>query len=132
MANVTYTALRNISSGHVSGTEYPLDFTASRLQRSVRTNNRTPTSLDGSTEVIRYASKVTWDVVVNELEEADMPQWREFLESTDGGETFDFDAYGTDFVPDNVLLCELDTNRYTESRIRTTGYYNLRFRVRVV
>lgn len=130
MGNVTYVAQRNVSNGHVKGVQYSLDFTASRLQRSSIVNNRTLTSLDNSTETLRYYTKVTWNITVNELEETDMPVWREFLDSVDGGESFDFDPYGTDASPDDVRACELESRNYSEIRIGTTDYYNLSFRVR--
>ena len=114
MASVEYTAARNVSAGHSLGVVYDMDFTASRIQRRHQTVRRVARALDGSQETLRYRGDELFDVTVNEVLHADIPLWREFLESVDGGEQFTFDAYGTEVSPDNIENCVMDTNVYTE------------------
>jgi len=131
MASVTYTAKRNISSGHTLSTQYTMDFTMSRADRRHNVYNRQSESLNGTRETLRYYGSEFYDITVNEIEHADLPLWREFIESVDGGETFTIDIYGTEASPDNPVTATLESNYYAEQRIQTTLYYNISFRVRI-
>jgi len=133
MASVTYTAKRNIASGHVLNTEYDLDFTASQLNRMNDTKRIQRMSLNGTTETLRYTGLEYYQVTANEIHIDNIPYFREFLESVDGGETFVFDPYGTAASPDNpISQCILESNSYTEARINTSSYFNISFRIRVL
>lgn len=132
MANVTYTALRTIASGHTANTEYSLDFEPSKLDRSRMMDIKRKQSIDGTIETLRYSGLVYWDITANELDTTNLGYFREFLDSVEAGETFVFDAYGTDASPDNPINCKLDSHRYRESRIGTVHLYRITFKVRVL
>ena len=115
-----------------SGIAYSFDIKTSSRNRSVKSRKAVSESLSGVRETLFNNRIETWSIATPPLAPADMPQIREFIESTMGGETFTFDPYGTVAVPDDPKSCELDSSTYTESEVDFTGYVRVSFNVRVV
>lgn len=129
MASVTYTALRSIIAGHSSGTDYTIDFNAQALDPSYKVVKNTSQSLGGQTEVMRVRKDAFWDITSDYLEQADLAQWKEFLDSVDAGEAFTFDAYGTSASADNPISVERVDDDGAPKRIQAQ-LYTISFKVR--
>jgi hypothetical protein len=115
---ITYIAERGLMAGHVASVEYLLliDFTDDTV-RSVATEKIENRSLSGASEVLRYYSDANWTVVFAPTAIADMAQVREFLASTDGGEPFSIDLYGTGV---SITVMRTDTG-HTETPFSRVG-----------
>lgn len=133
MAAVTYTAKRSLASGHTEGTEYSLDISLSALERRVDTVKDTATSLSGRDETLLHRLDVRWSCTTTYIDSADMPELREFLASTAGGESFTFDPYGTVASPDDPVTVTRQGNGYRERRIAPAlRMYQVAFEVKEV
>lgn len=85
----------------------------------------------GAPEVLLHRREVYLDVRTTSLEEAVMPQWREFLASVEGGELFTFDRYGTIAAPVEPKSVMLVSDDYREAR-EFMFRYRLSFQVRLL
>jgi hypothetical protein len=93
-----------------------------------------------TTETLTFGREVFIDVVALGplgalITEAQMLQWREFLASVEGQETFTFDRYGTLAAPVEPRVAQLDSADYIEERIAgvgNAGLYKLAFRVKLL
>jgi hypothetical protein len=120
------------------GQSYDLEFYSERVDRSVsvKRNQHQPMG-GGRPEVLLMRRETYFDVTVigplgEPLTEAQMPQWREFLASVEGGEIFTFDRYGTVAEPVEPKAVMLASEDYTEDRVAQMRRYRLSFRVRVL
>lgn len=132
MPSITYTAKRSLKSGHSADTEYSIDFDAQVLGKSYKTVKTTQKSLGGQSETMRIRRDAFWDVKTDLLSEADLDDWREFMASTDAGETFTFDPYGTIASPDDAVSVEREDESDGEDRVGDSLYYTISFKVRVL
>lgn len=132
MPYVTYTAVDrgSLLAAHTAGQVYTIEFDAQTLQRSQKRQNHTRTAMNGRTETLRLRKDVTWDVTTVFIEYVDLPEWYEFLDSVDAGETFTLDPYGTVATPDNPLTVELDSDP-SEPREGSGKIYSIQFRAKV-
>lgn len=112
------------------GQSYSIDLSTTVRNRSITSKKNFSESLNGTREVLFHNSVELWAVTLAPLPIASMPQIREFIESTLGGETFTFDPYGTVAVPDDPFTAELVSSTYQENEIQFTGYVNTSFQVR--
>ena len=117
---------------------YDLEFYSERVERSVvvKRSRQQPMG-GGAPEVLVQRREAIIDVTVigplgEPLTEAQMPQWREFLASVEGGEAFTLDRYGTVAVPVESLSCVLESDTYMEERVAQMRRYKLSFQVRVL
>lgn len=129
MTTITYTAKRDLANGHTAGTNYSLDFGAEKLERSQKIIRKQNASLGRLRETIYHGRDQFWDVTTDYIDEADLPLWREWYASVAGGETFQFDAYGTIATPDDPVVVLLDSDTYRETRIGTLMTYQISFRI---
>jgi len=129
MTTITYTAKRDIASGHTAGTNYTIEFGAEKLARSQKVIRHQNASLGQLRETVYLGRDQYWDVTTDFIDESDLPFWREWFASVAGGELFAFDAYGTIAVPDNQENVLLDTETYRESRVGMLRTYRIDFRV---
>jgi len=120
---------------------YNLEFYSEKVDRSVMVKRSVQQPMGGGApEVLTYRRDTFIDVTVLGplgalLTEAQMPQWREFLASVEGGELFTFDRYGTIAAPVEPANAILETTDYTEERIvgaGNAGSYKLSFKVRLL
>lgn len=129
---VTYTAVRSLIGGHSAATDYSLTFKASASERMAKTTRNSQTSLGGQTESLRVRQDVMWEIETNVVLEADIPNWREFLDSVDNCETFTLDLTGTVAVPVDPVSVEMVEDSYSEQRLGLTDNVKIRFKVRVL
>lgn len=117
---------------------YDLEFYTERLDRSVQVSRSTKQPMGGGApEVLLRRRDAFIDVSVigplgEPLTEEQIPQWREFLASVEGGEPFVFDRYGTVAVPVELLTVMLASESYAEERVASRRLYKLAFQVKVV
>lgn len=123
------------------GQSYNLEFYSERVDRSVQVKRSLQQPLGGGApEVLTFRRETYVDLVVLGplgalLTETQMLQWREFLASVEGGETFTFDRYGTIAAPVEAKTAMLASDDYTEERIAgagNAGLYKLSIRVRLL
>ncbi len=125
----------NISlQGYVRGLgqSYDIEFSARQLERSVRVDRKVQTALGGQRETLLNRRDVFWDIGTRIIDESELAQWREFLASVEGGETFTLDPYGTIASPDNPVACVLDRPDYSERRVSSVKRYTIAFRVKLL
>ncbi|MDT8382992.1 MAG: hypothetical protein RRB22_01100 [Gammaproteobacteria bacterium] len=131
MTTVNYTAKRSIIAGHVADDTYDLDMKAGKNNRLPETDKEQHESVGGRLEIIRYKQSIEFDVTTIRILSTDLPAWYEFLDSTDGGEVFTFDRYGTAAVPVDPISVKR-VGDYKEARHGTTMTFRISFRVRAV
>ncbi len=132
MPFITYTALRSLKTGHTASVAYTINFDAQALNKSHKTIKTRTQSLGGNTETIRVRRDTFWNIKTDLLAESELDDWREFLASTDAGETFTFDAYGTAASPDDPISVEREDEDDAEERVGETMYYTVSFKVRAL
>lgn len=112
--------------------QYHLETGLQQADRNVRVARNVRQPMGGGTpEVLLHRREVFIDVRTTSLEEAVMPQWREFLASVEGGEAFVFDRYGSIAAPVEPKSVVLASDNYSEAR-EFMFRYRLSFRVRLV
>lgn len=131
MTAITYSALRNLSSGHVSGTAYDLDFDSQTLDESEDFKKTENKSIGGIVEAVLHYEEVAWQVKTAEITKANLPLWKEFFSSCAAREVFTFDAYGTIASPDNAVNATLIGSPKKE-RINNDDFFTYSFKVRIV
>lgn len=118
------------------GQMYDLEFLSDKAERSVdvrRTKNQPMGG--GAPEVVLYGRDPTMDVSVianlagSPLDDSSIKQWREFLASVEGGESFIYDRYGSVATSDDPRSVMLLSEKYTEMRIPGTRFYTLSIEV---
>lgn len=130
MSYITYTAKRELISGHSSGTDYTITIYPRVVDRSNKTFKSENVSLSGVTETIRYRKESYIDVTAIKIDEADLPQWREFFHSVDAGESFTIEL--TSDSPETPLSVTLDSDSFTETRMSTfSTTFQVSFRVKL-
>lgn len=130
---VTYTASREIMSGHSSGTQY--DFIFSFISSDAKANPIKDSSiaLDGSTVTTYWRTDNIWNITTKAYQRgtSDYNQMIEFLNSVIGGETFTLDEYGTVPSPDTPITCILEGG-FDRSRLEFTTYFTFSFSIRQI
>jgi hypothetical protein len=102
MGSVVYTATESLlpirSAGEIVAFE--IGFQDARRSRSVeKTVQR---SEGGAMEVLKHRAEVTWEITFEPVNGTRLKQLREFLDSTEAGEAFLMDPYGTASAPIQV------------------------------
>lgn len=111
MANVRYTALRSLIVGSGTLVTYTLPIRYAGLVRTRRIYSTMRRSLSGIRETYYESAEDSWSVSIKPLTTAQQPALKQFLDSVDQGETFEFAADGVNYV-DAVL----EPAGYTEPR----------------
>lgn len=121
-----------------AGQQYSLEFYSERVERSVKVKRTDQQPMGGGApEVLLQRREVFYDVMVlgpngELLTEEMMPQWREFLASVEGGESFTMDRYGSLASPDNPETVVMASTDYDEERVGSVRLYKIGFKVRVL
>lgn len=123
--------------GHVRGLNQlaTLEFGVQEAQRRVAVQRTSKPAIGGAMETILKRRDELWQVTTDFIAEADLPQWREFLASVEGGESFTLDPYGTVAAPVLPLVVSLESSDYTEQRLAgrfASRLYTFDFDARVV
>lgn len=136
MTAITYTAERELATGHSAGTVYNERLRCRGIDPD-RAEKKTETrSLSGrvSQTVVLHRLK-KWRITTAALQGTELELAREFLESVSEGETFSFDEFGAVGVPDNAIDVVLDGS-YRETRAIQQGdggaddYFRFSFTIR--
>ena len=137
MTAVTYTAQRDLTTGHVQGTAYTIQLRCRAFEPVKRVRKSASVAIAGNTETIVLSNFNLRDVVTKNLNSGDRDIVREFLESVIEGETFTVDEFGTPNAPDLPASAILE-GQYTETRTVQLGdggrddYFQFRFRLRLL
>lgn len=128
MANVLYTAQRDVASGHTAGLSYNFDFYLIKADEQPSTSNKISRSIDGSIKTVNYYHDVMWSLTTGPVLRASTSwnYWREFLSSVRAGESFTLDVYGTNAVPDSAVTMVLSGNP-SYSREGSSEYFTINF-----
>jgi len=114
------------------GESYSLEIGV-RSDRSAKVNRNVQQPLGGGApEVLLHRRDTVIAVTTGYITEAQIAQWREFLASVEGGETFTIDLLGTVAVPVDPLSVMLESEEYTEMRVGDSESYQLSFSVRLL
>ena len=129
MARVSYTALRSLKNGVSVNDTVHLDFEVTKLDRSTKPQRTDHISLDGS----QVSSRDRTDILfrVETVPALSLDDFRQFLDSVDGGETFTFDPYGTFASPVAAQTAVLSSKGYKEKRTNQR-WLSVSFTVRIV
>lgn len=131
MTQVTYTASRELVSGHTAGLSYYIDIPTESLSPIFDGKKNQHVALNGATEVIEYSAFRKWQITTQPLlrNSATYNAFKEFLNSCRVGEAFSFDAYGTYAAPVSVVSAILE-GYWTETRENGSGYFKFSFELR--
>ena len=96
----------------VLGIEYNFDFDISNASESPKTNRHTSRSLSGKEQSTFYSHDDIWSITSTIITKGstEWNNFREFIYSVRGGETFTLDVFGTDISPDNPLVVIINNN----------------------
>jgi hypothetical protein len=94
MAFIQYTALRSVVAPHIVTLVYSLEIGATEAIRSSSVQKTPIRSIGGAMEVLRDYSDKQWTITFEPVAGSQLDFLREFLDSTDSGESFQIDIYG--------------------------------------
>lgn len=108
MANFAYTAKRKLTSGTTYGDAKSIDIDLQRWDPTTEPVKDSLTALSGKRTATLHRLEVLHEVQSDYIESADKAKWDEFAASVAAGETFTFDALGTDASPDSPVSVTLE------------------------
>ena len=115
------------------GQSYNLEIGVERIDRSIKVDRSMQQPLGGGAPEVLFHSRVELvGVRTDFITEAQIKQWREFLASVEGGETFTFDRYGTVAAPVDPRTAMLESADYSEDRLRGKMTYQLSLKIRIL
>ncbi len=132
MAAFSYTALRNVMSGHSANSSYSFDIGCSAYNRKRKATRYTSRSLGGVSETYLSLLDQNFSITtIAVLENSNLhKQLVEFLSSVIGGESFMFDRYGTVAVPVGATQFEMVSDGFDENREGVSDYVSFTFEIR--
>lgn len=119
MANFVYTATEELIGGRSSGDIVVLDIGVQEALRSRSTEKNVQRSQGGAMEVLWHRADVTWSVTLEPVSGVTLDIVREFMASTEAGEAFSMDLYGTASRPKAVKRID---DGYSEQPFMRVGY----------
>lgn len=128
MPFIQYTRKRRLltgSDGKLDGFELA---SYDENQKEDATNHAPLDGSDGETVFFNERDEIA--LTVGMVHKNDLPKWREFKSSTAAGETFTFDAFGSELSPDNPITVRREIGGYKESRANGSPFHfniSLRF-----
>jgi len=131
MARVSYVALRSLQGGVSVDDDIDFDFEVSKADRKTKSDRKDHIALSGEQASIKNRTDEQYAVATVPVLEANFPDFRQFLDSVDGGEQFTFDPYGTLAVPVLAMTCVMVSKGYKEKRV-SERYLSASFEVRVI
>ena len=111
---------------------YSLEIGATGDRNAKVTRNVQQPMGGGAPEVLLHRRETLIQITTGYISEAQIAQWREFLASVEGGETFTLDLLGTVAAPDDPVSAMLASEEYTEMRVGDSSSYQLSFSVRLL
>lgn len=131
MTAITYIAKNSLISGHTTGESYNLEPQLHEHNYISETNGTTQRALDGSYESLINNRDKLHDLVIGGINETDLEDWDEFIDSVDNKEIFTLDITGTISVPVNAITVQL-VNKPGFTRLGTLSKFRINLRVREV
>ena len=110
---------------------YSLDLSVDQVERSESVESNAPISLGGKQETVFQRADVFYNLNIKNVPKATLPEYRVFLQSVNGGQTFTFDPYGTVASPDDPISVIADGG-HNETRVNTLEYFNISMKLREV
>lgn len=117
------------------GQQYSMDFGVEQANRQFNDQKSVHQPIGGGQpETIFYRTDKLVMVRTGVIDEASLAQWREFMASVAGGETFTLDRYGSVASPVEAKVAIVDTKSYTEERegVNYPGKYRIGFSARLL
>lgn len=102
MGHVTYTATESILPEHEAGEVCVLELNFQEAVRAVLVDKVAARSAGGNMEVVLNRQDVTYRLTTAPVHGVQLLRLREFLDSTNGGEEFTIDYYGSAASPKRV------------------------------
>lgn len=124
---ISYTPTRDIDSG---AGEIELSDIA-KFDRTIIPESFEEKSQSGKQETTLNRIEYEYDCQTDLVASAGLAKWREFAASVIAGETFSFDAFGTQSSPDDVLSVRMVKKSFKETR-SGTSLFRFSFRLRKV
>ena len=124
---INWTPLRALVG---AGSDGKIEINLQQYDRKPKTTAIESRSLSGATETTLH--RIDYETTVKTVPTADSAlqgKFREFMASVAAGETFTFDALGTEATPNNAITVSMIPNSYTESR-ESVLYFSYSFRLR--
>jgi hypothetical protein len=118
MANFVYSATSELIGGRSVGDTVMLDIAVQEAQRSRSVEKSVQRSQGGAMEVLWHRADVTWSVTLEPVAGATLDLVREFMASTEAGEAFTMDLYGSSSAPKSVKRID---DGYTETPFMRVG-----------
>lgn len=120
--------------GYLRGLDqsYSIDVDFMSDDRDRRVTKFLNVAIDGNTETLTQRRQDFFNITSSYLDttSTDYPQFIEFLDSVESGESFSFDRNGSVATPDNVVAAWIDGNGYTEQRLENIIGRRISFRIR--
>jgi len=137
MAFVTYIAKRSLATNHSADQPFTLPLSIADLKRPTGSALRaTQESISGLVETQYYGEAREWSVTLAPVRISEASILYEFLRSTEDGQTFTFDPYGSSGSPVSEMDVVRMDNGYSEDTFQregrngSTDWVSLGFRVR--
>lgn len=122
MGFAVYEARRRLAPNHASGTSYSLPLLITDVfPPSGGALKVSPVSLNGTVETLYHGRERIWTVRLAPVQIHLADLLYEFLESTDDGQLFTFDPYGSEDLPRQVLSVVRSDSSYTEETFLREG-----------
>lgn len=122
MANFVYTATEELIGGRSVGDTVTFDIGVTEAERSRAVEKTVQRSLGGAMEVLWQRADKTWNVTLEPVSGVQLDIVREFMASTEAGEVFTMDLYGSASSPKSVKRID---DGYTEAPFMRRGSESL-------
>lgn len=118
MGNFVYTATEELIGGRATGDVVSLDIGVQEAVRSRSVEKSVQRSQGGAMEVLWHRADVTWNITLEPVAGVTLAIVREFMASTEAGEVFTMDLYGSSSAPKSVKRID---DGYTEQPFMRAG-----------
>lgn len=135
MSSIAYTSVDRgyLTSGHLTATEYSIDFEVSSRDQRFKTINTQVRSYSGVQETLYNRIDEMWSITATFLTQSQYDLFVEFYSSVANGESFSFDLTGTNAVPGPISkTCTMESFNLSPERIGVTDVFNLSMSFRVI
>lgn len=133
MQAVQYEARRSLVSGHTAGGLYILNLRVTSCDRKRDVERTQKRAMSGKTFTMYTRGDVVWSCETIPLKGADADEMREFLDSVEDGQVFQFDPLNWGGAsPGAFRSVVISSDGYTENRVTQRGvpsddHYKFRF-----
>ena len=120
MGLVVYTATQSIVPGHISGEQVSMVVCVRDYIRGRDVVKHVHRSSAGAMETLNERADTTWSIEFGPIDDALLPNAKEFADSTAGGEVFTVDLI-SDIGAGTVLTLRRVDSQHQFARIKRTG-----------